>query len=578
MKKAGLLSILFFSINLLCLPMAKGQDFGRIDSLQRMLYLTHDSKAKARLLLRISKEEEIRNPENALKYAQQARQIAQTIDYDSAEVRAMILMGVNYTRMMLLREAIDIGEMVVEKASRYDMKLEIADGRGIMAVAYAQVGDFDNSSKLYFENLKLYENLNERRLLGRTLGNIAADFISQQSYDKAMEYSKKALQIAKETNNLTLITDQYNNLAAIYQAKYHDLPKALSNYFEALKVAIKIDDFLQQGINTLNIGRVYQEMEKPDSAFYYMNQALGLFQKVNNPVYIADCHIALGDFHFREGEYTAGKELAMNALHIGKEYQIFQTISGASDLLQKIYLAINDTTNAFKYTLIRIKANDSIYALQSQKALFKAELQYNQEKIAKEQKIKQQGNYFIFGFIIFGLFAGLIIAILLYSRQKIKIKNTTLEKDKAEAELRFKSKELSINLLALLKKNDLITEIRSKFSALEKSLPDNPLKEEIRRFNNEIKLSADDRLWQEFSMRFKEINSEFYEKLLVKYPDLTQNELKLCAYLRLNMSTKEIAELTGQSPETLGTARYRLRKKFGLTNSESNLVLFLSQI
>ena len=72
----------------------------------------------------------------------------------------------------------------------------------------------------------------------------------------------------------------------------------------------------------------------------------------------------------------------------------------------------------------------------------------------------------------------------------------------------------------------------------EKSLPLSDLKEAVVRFNHEIKLSSDDRLWQEFSLRFKEINSEFYDKLLTKYPDLTQSELKLCAYLRLNMTTK----------------------------------------
>ena len=79
-------------------------------------------------------------------------------------------------------------------------------------------------------------------------------------------------------------------------------------------------------------------------------------------------------------------------------------------------------------------------------------------------------------------------------------------------------------------------------------------------------------------MRFKEINAGFYDKLLNQYPDLTQSELKLCAYLRLNMSSKEISDLTGQRTETLEKARYRLRKKFELTNSEVNLVSFLSQI
>jgi tetratricopeptide (TPR) repeat protein len=559
-------------------PLLNGPTINTSDSLIQRLRFTNDSKAMVRLLLKISKEEELRDPEKSLKYAQRALKLAQTTKYDSAIVRAMILAGVNFCRLNRLKEAIEIGDHIVELAAESGMQLEIADGRTIMAVAYAQVGDFDNSSKLYFENLKIYEQLNEKRLLGRTLGNIGADFISQQSYDKALEYTQRALKIAIETNNQILITDQYNNLAAIFQVRNHDLTKALYYYFEALKVAILIEDFQQQGINMLNIGRLYQEMKKPDSALFYMTQASLLFRKVNNVIYMADSYIALSEYHYRLGDYSKSKDLALQAMEIGEKYQVLQTIFGASDLLQKIFLTIGDTAQAFKYIVKRTSANDSIYALQSQKALFRAELQYNQEKIAKEQKLRQQKNYFLLGFVIFGLVAGLFIAILLYSRQKIKIKNATLIKDKAEADLKFKSKELSINLLALLKKNELIAEIRQKFGDLEKTLPDNELKEVVTRFNHEIKKSTDDRLWQEFSLRFKEINSEFYDKLLVKFPDLSQNELKLCAYLRLNMTTKEIAELTGQSIETLGTARYRLRKKFGLTNSESNLVLFLSQI
>jgi DNA-binding CsgD family transcriptional regulator len=83
---------------------------------------------------------------------------------------------------------------------------------------------------------------------------------------------------------------------------------------------------------------------------------------------------------------------------------------------------------------------------------------------------------------------------------------------------------------------------------------------------------------KEFSVRFQEVHQGFCEALLLKFPDLTQSELKLCAFLRLNMSTKEISELTGQRLLTVEHARYRLRKKLGISNSEVNLVTYLSQI
>jgi len=569
--------ILFLSCFFLC-HILSAQKSLNTDSLVRIVRITKDNNTKARLLLRLAKEEEISNPEKSLQFSRQALQVAKTSGFDSAEVRALIQIGVNLSRMMKIREAIDIGEEVVQKATKNNMELEIADGRSIMAVSYAQVGDFDNSSRLYFENLKLYEKLKEKKLLGRTMGNIGADFLEQQSYVKALEYSNKALEIGLETKNLTLVTDQYNNLAAIYQVGFNDMEKAMLNYSRALTVAREIEDFQQQGGIMLNIGHIYMKLNEYDSAFQYFDQAFKLFQTLNSPGLMAEGHTAMGEYFFKKGDYQESRKFALTGLRLGEENGILRVISESTTLLYKISLSEKDTIAAYNYYLILTKTKDSLNVLQNQKEIFKLEFQYNQEKIAKEQKIKQQRSYFIFGFIILGLLSGLYITILLNSRQKIKIKNTILEKEKAESDLKFKSKELSINLMALLKKNELITEISQKLSELENAPSKSDLKESAIKLSNEIKQKSDDRLWQEFSMRFKEINAGFYDKLLNQYPDLTQSELKLCAYLRLNMSSKEISDLTGQRTETLEKARYRLRKKFELTNSEVNLVSFLSQI
>jgi len=79
-------------------------------------------------------------------------------------------------------------------------------------------------------------------------------------------------------------------------------------------------------------------------------------------------------------------------------------------------------------------------------------------------------------------------------------------------------------------------------------------------------------------MRFQNVHQEFYQNLQNKFPDLSPSEIKHAAFLRLNMTTKEIAAITSQSAKSLETARYRLRKKLGITNQEVNLVNFLLNI
>ena len=89
--------------------------------------------------------------------------------------------------------------------------------------------------------------------------------------------------------------------------------------------------------------------------------------------------------------------------------------------------------------------------------------------------------------------------------------------------------------------------------------------------------AGNDQNWEEFEARFISVNKGFYERLKAKYPKLTQGDLKLCALIKLNFSSKDMARLMGISVESVHTTRYRLRKKLGL-NREDNLTEFITSI
>jgi DNA-binding CsgD family transcriptional regulator len=147
-----------------------------------------------------------------------------------------------------------------------------------------------------------------------------------------------------------------------------------------------------------------------------------------------------------------------------------------------------------------------------------------------------------------------------------------------EKELEFKNKELTINLLSLMKKNEMLSDISNRLTTIERAAKKEETKDAISKISREIRSNADDKMLNEFTIRFQEVHKGFYEALLAKFPDLTNNELKLCAFLRLNMSSKDISDLTGQRIQTIEQARYRLRKKLGISNSETNLASFLAVI
>ena len=96
----------------------------------------------------------------------------------------------------------------------------------------------------------------------------------------------------------------------------------------------------------------------------------------------------------------------------------------------------------------------------------------------------------------------------------------------------------------------------------------------IRQMSNKFKMNMTEQIWNDFETRFEDAFDSFYTVLLEKFPGLTPNERKLCALLRSGLSSKDIAILTFQNPQSVDVARYRLRKKLNLVNEE-NLIDFL---
>jgi DNA-binding CsgD family transcriptional regulator len=175
-----------------------------------------------------------------------------------------------------------------------------------------------------------------------------------------------------------------------------------------------------------------------------------------------------------------------------------------------------------------------------------------------------------------GLLAIILILILMLKLEKQKKQKTEAEKNGLHEKLEFQNKELTTNVVYLSKMNELVLAIAEKLKKLDLS-EGSPNSRIIQSVISELEQTSNTETWKEFEMRFQNVHVDFYKKLGEQFPDLTPNELKLCAFMRLNMSTKEISALTYQSQNSITVARSRLRQKLGVTKDE-NLINFLSQI
>ncbi len=146
-----------------------------------------------------------------------------------------------------------------------------------------------------------------------------------------------------------------------------------------------------------------------------------------------------------------------------------------------------------------------------------------------------------------------------------------MRNDKLRSENEFRSKELAVATMGTIRKNELLNEVQ----AIAQKLPDSAPARELRKMVKKNLTSKKD--WISFEEAFNNADKDFFKKIKAKHPSLTPGDLRLCVYLRLNLSSKEIAPLLHISPRSVEIKRYRLRKKMDL-DKEVNLSDYIMSV
>lgn len=191
----------------------------------------------------------------------------------------------------------------------------------------------------------------------------------------------------------------------------------------------------------------------------------------------------------------------------------------------------------YRWDDVRVKRKKQQVAKEKDKELHAMEKEYEEEKARQEKQIMQ------------------------------------LEKEKLEYDLKHKSQEMANLMINFTRKNEMLTEIKSEIAKVLPILKGEGAREgrqQLVLINSRIdaNMQSDD-LLKRIEEQFDLIHNNFMQRLHDKHPDLSNNERMMCAYLKMNLSTKEIAPLLNLSVRGVETIRYRLRKKFGLEREES---------
>jgi len=162
--------------------------------------------------------------------------------------------------------------------------------------------------------------------------------------------------------------------------------------------------------------------------------------------------------------------------------------------------------------------------------------------------------------------------------EKSKEEINHLKNEKLTTEIRHKKKQLASTTMHLLDKNEFLQNIQTNINELMVSPEGNKIKPKLKRIVKEIENNKnEENHWTKFELHFNEVNDGFTKKLISQFPDISSSEVRLSVYLKMNLSTKEIANLSHVSTRAIEMSRYRLRKKLKL-KKEANLIDFLMKI
>jgi tetratricopeptide (TPR) repeat protein len=405
--------------------------------------------------------------------------------------------------------------------------------------------------------------------VGIVYNNIGAVWQNLEQMDSAEYYFNLAIPLRKTAQDEFGAIASQRNLAVVYEAQKR-WQKALQIYREILPklIAYEVTDY--EAVTYFHLGRIYLHTNRPDSARYYMN---------------------------------LGRVLADSV----EAYSVLQEGYG---FLAKLDSSQNNFRQSFGWLKLKMMAADTIIAREKDKALTDMRIRYETEMAEQENTaLKQEKRILeqeaaLDRLWLYALMIGLILITFLaftfyknarlskinleqseqlfeLEREKLYEDQLLLEAQNAVKErenqllqekVASQNRELTSLTLQTVARNEILTDIKEQIVTIK----DEPNKRAISHQIDQVMGSDDD--WKQFLTHFNAVNPNFLILLQERFPDLSGGELKLCAYLRMNLSTKEIALLQNIEADSVFKARKRLRKKLNIADSETDLTAFLQAI
>lgn len=497
-----------------------------------------------------------------------------------------------------LDKRLEFSRLYLDAAKKTGIESAIGDAYYELGYSYEIIGKNDMAIEACHKALKYFEKLGNKRMLALTyneIGLIYSSGYNEMEHLLAIKNFRKFLNIQKELKDTAEIAGAYSNIGLVY-IYMGKLDLALFYSQKALKLRRKINQKHTIPISLGNMGQIYLDLNKPDSAFIHLKEAKEIHEELGNIYGLFEVYGSLINYYLMLKEYEKAGNAAEKRMNLAKKINSLHTKRLAFFSKSIYFEEVKDYEKALdnykKYKIL----SDSVRNSRIKNRVANLEAVYELDKKEKQlelfrEKEKSRKQRFIFLVVVsvlsisFFAFTSITVSRKRKSEKQLhkmekqnhikekKLAESELEKSRLKenelnTELEYKSKQLTSHALNMMKTNQFINELENDIKDIRKQ-SDDSLKPQLKRLLSLIKTNNKAKKdWDLFKKYFEEVNQGFYDRLHKLNPNLSSNDYKLSALIKLNMNIKESADVLNISPESVKTARYRLRKKLDLQHDD----------
>ncbi|MFY0625139.1 MAG: tetratricopeptide repeat protein [Reichenbachiella sp.] len=500
-------------------------------------------------------------------------------------------------RQETIDHCIETIKMIYEKQLENKIPNKIGQLHQLVAASYNSIGEPVEALIHHHECLRIFEEQNKTHVRVATHNNIANVYQTMMSYDIALEHYKKALDLLDTLAHPNIHLDLIFNIGML-KLRQGDISSALTDYYKALKIGEQVQQPCEMGYIKGNIGLCLIKQGNFESAISFIDQAVNSANKCDNNLYRTTAYFALGELNTKLKKDNLAKEAFSKSLMIARRIDEHDFISKSSLALYELNLKKKHFEQASQHLAEYLQSRDSVlnteniaklayqesefYFEKKEKALA---VENEKEQIRLEEKATKERIIYISlsSFLMMVLVSGYVIYQTkvksnkrlreknnLIEAQNIKIEESALkEKQLLEAQIQSRDRELASYAMQFNERNNTLKKLEDKISTLVETSENS--QGELKNIKKMIQSNLDHQedAWDNFMSKFEEVYPKFFEKIKSSFDTLTLNQLKICAYLKVGMDNRDIANVSHIEMDSVKKNIFRIKKKMVLGPDDS---------